>query len=121
MSLVSRTALTILAGLVAVPMTPVTRSSPTAGQAVSKASPAAYTRSQKEFYLTSDQLAFARPGIVYKINKVDIGADRKPVIDVTITDVPQAGAPAGTVGAPLDRTGIQTPGVVSASFVLAWW
>src|SRR5260370_41410721 len=79
---------------------------------------AAYTATQKEFYLSSDQLAFARPGITYKINSVTIGADRKPVIDVTITDAPTT---AGALAAPVDRNGIQTPGLVTASFVLSWY
>ncbi len=71
-----------------------------------------YPATSKEAYLTQAQLDFARPGIVYKINSVTIGADRKPVIDVTITD---------SLGAPVDRLGVQTPGVVTASFVLAWY
>ena len=61
MSLVSRTALTVLAGLVAVPMTPMTRTSPSPGaHPVSKAAPVAYTASHKEFYLAADQLAFGQ-------------------------------------------------------------
>src|SRR6266542_2291017 len=69
-----------------------------------------YTATSKEFYLTQDQFDFARPGIDYKINGVTIGADSKPVVDVTITD---------SLVAPVDRLGIQTPGVVTASFVLS--
>ena len=71
-----------------------------------------YTATSKEYYLTQDQFDFARPGYHIKINSVTIGADRKPVVDVTITD---------DLGAPLDRNGIQTPGAASASFVLAWY
>lgn len=71
-----------------------------------------YTATSKEFYLTEDQFDFARPGYHIKINSVTIGADRKPVADVTITD---------DLGAPLDRNGIQTPGVATASFVIAWY
>src|SRR6266542_1435687 len=71
-----------------------------------------YTATSKEFYLTQDQFDFARPGIDYKINGVTIGADSKPVVDVSITD---------SLGAPVDRLGIQTPGVVTASFVLSWY
>ena len=41
-----------------------------------------------------------------------IGADRKPVVDVNISD---------DLGAPLDRVGIQTPGVITMTFVLAWY
>ena len=73
---------------------------------------AVYTEASKEYYLTQAQADFVKPGIVYKINSVTIGADRKPVIDVTITD---------SLGTPVDRNGIQTPGTVSATFVLSWY
>lgn len=73
---------------------------------------AVYTETSKEYYLTQDQFDFARPGYNIKINSVTIGADRKPVVDVNITD---------SLGAPLDRLGVQTPGVCSASFVIAWY
>ncbi len=113
MSLASRTALSLLAGLVAVPMTSMTRNSSTpSAHPTSRTAPVAYTASHKEFYLTSDQLAFVRPGILYKINSVTIAGDRKPVVDVTITD---------SQGAPVDRNGIETPGPVTASFVLSWY
>ncbi len=71
-----------------------------------------YPATSKEYYLTQDQFDFARPGYHITVNSVTIGADRKPVADVTITD---------DLGAPLDRNGVQTPGVASASFVLAWY
>src|SRR5262245_12124018 len=69
-----------------------------------------YTKSEKEYYLTQDQLDFARPGYHIKINSLTIPADRKPVADVAITD---------DLGAPLDRNGVQTPGACSTTFVLA--
>ena len=67
MSLVSRTALTLLAGLVAVPMTPVTHTSstPAAGDV-----PVAYATSQKEAFLAPDQLTYIRPGLNLKIASV---------------------------------------------------
>jgi OmcA/MtrC family decaheme c-type cytochrome len=71
-----------------------------------------YTNVEKEYYLTQDQFDFARPGYHIKINSVTIPADRKPVVDVTITD---------DLGAPLDRLGIQTPGTCGASFLLSWY
>ncbi len=71
-----------------------------------------YTATSKEAYLTQDQFDFARPGYKIKINGVTIGSDRKPVADVTITD---------DLGAPLDRLGVQTPGVCTTTFVLAWY
>ncbi|MEO8586757.1 MAG: OmcA/MtrC family decaheme c-type cytochrome, partial [Acidobacteriota bacterium] len=90
-------------------MTPVTHtSSNTTGADV----PVAYSSSQKEFYLTSDQTTFVRPGYVIKVNSVTIGSDRKPVVDVTITDA---------VGQPIDRLGVLTPGPAGTSFIAAWW
>jgi len=73
---------------------------------------AIYSRESKEHYLTSEQADFARPGYHIKINSVTIGADRKPVIDVSLTD---------DLGAPLDRNGVQTPGICTTSFVLSWY
>src|SRR6185369_14515155 len=71
-----------------------------------------YTSTSKEFYLAPDQFDFARPGYHIKMNSVTIGADRRPVIDVTLTD---------DLGAPVDRLGVQTPGVCTVTFVLAWY
>ena len=71
-----------------------------------------YLPQSKEYYLTADQFDFARPGYHIKINSVTIGADRKPVVDIKISD---------DLGAPLDRVGIQTPGVCTLTFVLAWY
>ena len=99
MSLTSRTALTVLAGLLTVPTTRVTHVSASNAHPAFKA-PGAYTASHKEFYLSSDQFDFARPGLVFRINSVVIAGDRKPVVDVTMTD---------NLGAPVDRLGIQTP------------
>jgi OmcA/MtrC family decaheme c-type cytochrome len=73
---------------------------------------AIYLPQSKEYYLTEAQSDFARPGYHIKINSVTIGADRKAVVDVKISD---------DLGAPLDRAGIQTPGAISLTFVLAWY
>jgi len=70
-----------------------------------------YTSKDREFYLTPEQLLFIRPGLVLKITDVVIPADRKTEVTFTLSD------PAGM---PLDRTGIDTPGPVSTSFVLAY-
>jgi OmcA/MtrC family decaheme c-type cytochrome len=67
---------------------------------------------EKEHYLTQEQLAGIQPGYHIKINSLTIGADRKPVADVTITD---------DLGLPLDRNGIQTPGAAGTTFVLSWY
>ena len=45
-----------------------------------------YARTAKEYYLTAEQTDFVRPGFKIKVNSVTIGADRKPVVDVNITD-----------------------------------
>ncbi|HTK75192.1 MAG TPA: hypothetical protein VL371_08030, partial [Gemmataceae bacterium] len=73
---------------------------------------ALYTATSKEFYLTEDQFDFARPGYHIKVNSVTIGSDRKPVVDVSLTD---------DLGAPIDRLGVQTPGTASTSFLLSWY
>ncbi len=71
-----------------------------------------YPATSKEYYLAQDQFDFARPGYHIKINSVTIPASRKPVIDVSLTD---------DLGAPLDRNGVQTPGLCTVSFVLSWY
>src|SRR5438477_2122386 len=73
---------------------------------------AIYLPQTREYYLTADQFDFARPGYHIKLNNVTIGADRKPVVDVTLTD---------DLGAPLDRNGVQTPGICTTTYVLAWY
>ncbi len=81
-------------------------------QTVAPRAPVAYSESQKEFYLSQEQADFTRPGYHIKVNSVTIGADRKPVVDVNLTD---------DLGQPIDRNGIQTPGTCSTSFVLSWY
>jgi OmcA/MtrC family decaheme c-type cytochrome len=71
-----------------------------------------YAASQAEHYLTADQLAYIRPGFNVTIKGVTIGADRKPVVQLTFTD---------DAGQPLDRLGKQTPGTLSVSLILAWY
>ncbi|HXM78264.1 MAG TPA: OmcA/MtrC family decaheme c-type cytochrome [Thermoanaerobaculia bacterium] len=71
-----------------------------------------YGRTAAEYYLTAEQTDYVRPGFKIKINSVTIGGNRKPVVDVTITD---------DLGQPIDRKGILTPGPVTLSFVLAWY
>lgn len=63
-----------------------------------------------EFYLTDEGVAYIRPGLNVKLNSITIPADRKPLVDITITDGKNQ---------PLDRLGETTPGAVSVSFILA--
>jgi len=66
---------------------------------------------EKAFYLDERTAAFVRPGLVMKVTKAEIAADGTIRATVKLTD-PQ--------GQPLDRTGIQTPGAVSVSFLIAY-
>jgi len=70
-----------------------------------------YTSKDSEYYLTPKEILFIRPGLVMTITDVVIPSDRKPEVTFTLAD------PAGL---PLDRDGIDTPGPVSTSFVLAY-
>jgi hypothetical protein len=113
MSLASRTVLTFLAGLVAVPMTPVTRTSPSTAPVAREEVPVAYNATQKEFFLAPDQFSFLRPGLNLKIASVtNFGPGQKPVVEFFMTD---------DLKQPLDRTGGLTPGVVSLRFIPAVW
>jgi OmcA/MtrC family decaheme c-type cytochrome len=67
---------------------------------------------QIEAYLTDDVIAYIRPGLKIKVSSITIPADRRPVVDVNFTD---------DFDQPIDRLGKTTPGVIGASFILAWW
>ena len=67
---------------------------------------------QLEFYLGDNGIAYIRPGLKILVNSVTIGSDRKPVVDLNLTD---------GVDQPLDRLGKITPGSISLSFVLSWY
>lgn len=72
----------------------------------------AYATTQVEYYLTDDEKQYVRPGMTVEIVDVEIPADGHPEVELTFTD---------DLGQPLDRTGVLTPGDISASFVLAWY
>lgn len=67
---------------------------------------------QREAYLTDAGIAYIRPGLKIRVNSVVIGSDRKPVVDLNLTD---------SLDQPLDRLGKLTPGAISLSFVLSWY
>ena len=69
-----------------------------------------YGARSKVFYANKDLVSFVRPGLVISVNSAEIAADG--TISTTFT----LGDPKG---APLDRLGVSTPGVVSLSFVAA--
>lgn len=84
-------------------------------RAASPAAPAAkinLTPANLEYYLSDDGIAYIRPGLKIKVNSVTIGADRKPVVDLNITD---------NLDQPLDRNGKTTPGAVALSFIMSWY
>ena len=68
------------------------------------------TKRDKAFFLAPEIVNFVRPGLVVKIVSASIAPDGAIKAEVKITD-PQ--------GLPLDRTGMNTPGAVSISFVPA--
>ena len=70
-----------------------------------------YSPGQVEYYLTDEEKSYVRPGLTVEIVDVEIPADRYPVVEVTFVD---------ELGQPLDREGIQTPGDISMSGVIAW-
>ena len=65
-----------------------------------------------EHFLSDDGIAFIRPGLKITVNSVTIGADRKPVVDLTLTDGSDQ---------PIDRLGKVTPGAVALNFILSWY
>jgi OmcA/MtrC family decaheme c-type cytochrome len=81
------------------------RSDPSAARKV-------YGANDAEYYLTQDQIGYIRPGLHVTVNSITIPADRRAVVDFSLTD---------DLGQPLDRAGNVTPGVISVSFILAWW
>lgn len=110
--MVSRTALMLLAGLVAVPFTPVKRSGST-GAPEQQVAPAAYAANVKEAYLAPEALTYIRPGLHVKILSVtNVAPGKSPVVEILMTD---------DLGGPLDRNGVLTPGPIAAEFVLAQW
>ncbi len=70
----------------------------------------AFTRRDKAFYASPDLVAFVRPGLVVKITGASIAIDGTVQAKFTLADAN---------GLPLDRTGVETPGAVSTSFLVA--
>ena len=69
-----------------------------------------FTPFQKAYYMTPAELNFVRPGLVTKILSASIDAEGRIQVRFKITD---------KMGAALDRTGVNTPGVVGTSFIAA--
>lgn len=79
--------------------------------AVSAGRSPAFRSTEKAFYASQADLNFVRPGLVIKVTKAEIAADGSVTAWVKFTD---------TMGAPLDRNGIETPGAISVSFLVAY-
>src|SRR5690242_14581996 len=106
MDLISR-ALLVVTGIAAITFPTAPPQSHARTRAVAR-----YQSNEIEAYLEQTTLDYIRPGLKIKVNSVTIGADRKPVVDLTITDA---------LDQPLDRLGQVTPGAISLSFVLSWF
>jgi OmcA/MtrC family decaheme c-type cytochrome len=71
----------------------------------------AYSPHEKAHYAESSLAAFSRPGLVISIVSAKIASDGTISIDYKLAD---------PSGAPLDRSGVVTPGAVSLSFLAAY-
>jgi len=69
-----------------------------------------FTQRDKAFYADEATANFVRPGLVFDILGQETAADGTVKVRFKITD---------PKGVPLDREGINTPGTVSTSFILA--
>lgn len=70
-----------------------------------------FTKRDKAFYADPNVVAFVRPGLNIAITSTKIASDGTITVGYKLTD---------PKGLPLDRLGVQTPGAVSVSFVLAY-
>jgi OmcA/MtrC family decaheme c-type cytochrome len=74
-----------------------------------------YSVHDKAFYLSPAVIQFVRPGLTINIVSAKIASDGTISVDFKLTDVP----PAGAAAQPLDITGVNTPGPISLSFLIA--
>jgi OmcA/MtrC family decaheme c-type cytochrome len=70
-----------------------------------------FTKNDRAYYLDPAVINFVRPGLVLTITGASLAANGTIQVQFTLAD-PQ--------GLPLDRTGVNTPGVVSTSFVASY-
>ena len=69
-----------------------------------------FNRNQKAFYADANTVSFVRPGLVISIVSADIAQDGTISTVFSVTD---------PKGAPLDPTGVSTPGAVALNFIAA--
>jgi OmcA/MtrC family decaheme c-type cytochrome len=72
---------------------------------------AVFTKHDKAFYADPNVVAFVRPGLSITITSTKIASDGTITVGYKLAD---------PKGLPLDSTGVQTPGAVSVSFVMAY-
>ncbi len=82
-----------------------------AAAALSAGDGPAFRPTEKAFYADQALVNFVRPGLAFKITKAEIAADGTVTAWVSMTDPKGMG---------LDREGIVTPGVISASFLIGY-
>ena len=70
-----------------------------------------FNHNKKAFYLNEKDIQYIRPGLAIKVLSASIAADGTITTRVRFSDPKDA---------PLDRDGIQTPGVISASVIAAY-
>jgi OmcA/MtrC family decaheme c-type cytochrome len=70
-----------------------------------------FTKHDKAFYADPNVVAFVRPGLSITITSTKIASDGTMSVGYKLAD---------PKGLPLDSTGVQTPGAVSVSFVMAY-
>src|SRR5215472_15121769 len=68
------------------------------------------SKRDKAFFADANAINFVRPGLVFKIPSASIAADGTITMRVLVTD---------PLTLPLDKNGINTPGLVTMSFVAA--
>lgn len=72
-----------------------------------------FKTSDLEYYLSDSGIAYIRPGVVIRNIKItNVVAGQKPVVEFDLTD---------TLGNPLDRLGVTTPGPITPAFILVRW
>ncbi|HKE21570.1 MAG TPA: OmcA/MtrC family decaheme c-type cytochrome [Bryobacteraceae bacterium] len=70
-----------------------------------------FTVHDKAYYATPALVAYVQPGLTFQIVSASIAQDGTIRVDFKATD---------PNGAPLDRTGVTTPGAISTSFLVAY-
>ncbi len=81
-----------------------------AAAALSSDGTPSFRPTEKAFYADEQQINFIRPGLLVKVTKAEIAADGTITAWVTFTD---------PKGVPLDTAGIETPGTITSSFLVA--